>query len=63
MDTRQLIEDTASKIFTDHCDKALLDRCEQGDFAEDLWRQIMANGFHQLGDAASGTTPQTFLRF
>ena len=63
MDTRQLIEDTASKIFTDHCDKALLDRCEQGDFAEDLWRQIMANGFHQLGDAASGTTPTDIFAF
>ena len=49
MNTQQLIEDTATKIFSDHCDKALLDRCEQGDFADDLWQQIIANGFHQLG--------------
>jgi alkylation response protein AidB-like acyl-CoA dehydrogenase len=63
MDTQQLIEDTATKIFTDHCDKALLDRCEQGEFADALWQQIVANGFHQLGDAASGTTPADTFAF
>ena len=56
MDTQQLIQDTATKIFSDHCDKALLDRSESGEFASELWQQITANGFHQLGDAASGTT-------
>ena len=55
MDTQQLIQDTATKIFSDHCDKALLDRSESGEFASELWQQITANGFHQLGDAASGT--------
>lgn len=63
MNTQQLIEDTATKIFSDHCDKALLDRCEQGNFADDLWQQIIANGFHQLGDAASGTTLADIFAF
>ena len=56
MDTQQLIQDTATKIFSDHCDKALLDRTETGEFASELWQQITANGFHQLGDTSSGTT-------
>ena len=42
--------------FSDHCDKALLDRSESGEFASELWQQITANGFHQLGDAASGNS-------
>ena len=46
MDTQQLIQDTATKIFSDHCDKALLDRTETGEFASELWQQITANGFH-----------------
>ena len=63
MDTRQLIEDTATKIFSDHCDKALLDRSEQGEFADELWQQITANGFHQIGDAAGGTTAADTFAF
>ena len=63
MDTRQLIEDTATKIFSDHCDKALLDRSERGEFADGLWQQITANGFHQIGDAASGTTAADTFAF
>ena len=55
MDTQQLIIDTAEKIFTDHCDKALWDATEQGAFPTDLWQQIVDNGFHQLGAANSGT--------
>ena len=63
MDTRQLIEDTATKIFSDHCDKALLDRSERGEFADALWQQITANGFHQIGEAASGTTAADTFAF
>jgi hypothetical protein len=44
MDTQQLIQDTATKIFSDHCDKSLLDRAETGEFASELWQQITANG-------------------
>ena len=42
---QQLILDTAAKIFGDHCDKALLDRAEKGEFAKDLWRLVADNGF------------------
>ncbi len=55
MDTRQLILDTANKIFTDHCDKKLLDAAETGEFASELWGQVTENGFDQLGSAGSGT--------
>ena len=40
LETRQLIVDTATKIFTDHCDKALLDSAEAGEFAG----EVHANG-------------------
>ena len=63
MDTSQLIIDTAEKIFTDHCDKALLDATEQGAFPEALWQQIVANGFHQLGSPNSGTETRDLFAF
>ncbi len=62
-DTRQLILDTAEKIFSDHCDKNLLDQAEQGQFAQTLWQQIAANGFNQLGTDASGTTAEDMFAF
>jgi hypothetical protein len=55
MQTRQLIVDTAAKIFGDRCDKALLDAAERGEFADALWQVIVENGFDQLGTDASGT--------
>ncbi|MEM9623828.1 MAG: acyl-CoA dehydrogenase family protein [Pseudomonadota bacterium] len=63
MDTRQLILDTAGKIFLDHCDKTLLDKAEQGQFATDLWQLIVENGFDQLGTAASGTDAGDLFAF
>ena len=63
MDTRQLIIDTASKMFADTCDKPLLDAAEQGVFAQQIWATIVANGFHQLGSEASGTTPADMYAF
>ena len=63
MDTQQLIVDTAEKIFAQHCDKQLLDASEQGVFAEALWQQIVANGFHQLGSKQSGTTAADMFAF
>ncbi len=63
MDTRQLILDTAGKIFADTCDKPLLDSAEQGAFAQGLWHTIVANGFHQLGTPASGTTAADLFAF
>ena len=54
-ETTTLILDTASKIFADHCDKALLDNAERGEFSATLWALIRENGFHLLGTAESGT--------
>ena len=62
-ETRQLILDTAGRIFADHCDKQLLDRSEQGEFAAALWSQIAENGFNQLGAAGSGTSVADMFAF
>jgi len=63
MDTSELIIDTAEKIFSDHCDKALLDATEQGAFPDALWQQIVENGFHQLGSPNSGTETRDLFAF
>ena len=63
MDTSQLIIDTAEKIFSDHCDKGLLDATEQGTFPQALWQQIVDNGFHQLGSPNSGTETRDLFAF
>ena len=55
MDTRQLIEDTAAKMFADHCDKAVQDAAERGEFAQALHRLVAESGFDQLGSTDSGT--------
>ena len=54
MDTRQMLLDTAEKIFADHCDKALLDSAEQGEFPSDLLNVIREGGFQQLAMPSSG---------
>ena len=60
MSTRQLLIDTATRIFADHCDKSLLDAAERGESAEKLLAILRENGLHeaamperglQLGDA------------
>lgn len=61
--TQQLILDTAMRIFTDHCDKQLLDATERGELAEALWQQIAENGFNQLGTTDSGTTVVDMFAF
>lgn len=63
METRQLILDTATRMFADHCDKGLLDRAERGEFAESLWALIKENGFHQLGAEGSGTEAADLFAF
>ena len=55
MDTTQLILDTATRIFSDHVDKPMLDAAEVGSFPEALWKVVVENGFHQLGSEGSGT--------
>ncbi len=54
MDTRQMLIDTAEKMFADHCDKALLDAAEQGQFPEALLGVIREGAFQQLAMASSG---------
>jgi len=54
MDTRQMLLDTAEKMFADHCDKTLLDLAEQGDFPAMLMSVIREGGFQQLAMPSSG---------
>lgn len=63
LETRQLILDTAAKIFDDHVDKAMLDAAESGVFPSDLWSVVTENGFHQLGSEGSGTDFQDLFSF
>jgi acyl-CoA dehydrogenase len=53
-DTRQLLIDTAERMFADRCDKPLLDAAERGEFPEALWSTIRENGFHELAMRGSG---------
>lgn len=48
MDTRQLLLDSAERIFADHCGMPLWDAAENGAFATDLWRTLEENGFHEI---------------
>lgn len=54
MDTRQMLLDTAQKMFADHCDKPLLDQAELGAFPDALLGVIREGGFQQLAMASSG---------
>ncbi|NKC01599.1 MAG: hypothetical protein GKR90_24290 [Pseudomonadales bacterium] len=63
MDTRQLIVDTATKMFADHVDKKMLDAAELGEFPDELWQLVVANGFHQLGSEGSGTDEADLFAF
>ncbi|MFM7121243.1 MAG: acyl-CoA dehydrogenase family protein [Gammaproteobacteria bacterium] len=53
-ETRQLLIDTAERIFADHCNKAALDAAERGEFPAALWQTLRDNGFHELALAGSG---------
>jgi acyl-CoA dehydrogenase len=53
-ETRQLLIDTAERIFADHCNKGLLDAAERGEFPAALWQTLCDNGFHELALASSG---------
>ena len=63
MDTRQMIVDTAAKMFADKCDKSLLDAAEAGTFAADLWSLIEENGFTRLGTLETGTDDADMFAF
>ena len=62
-ETRQLILDTADKIFSDNCDKALQDAAERGEYPAPLWQLLVENGFNQLGSAGSGTEAADMYAF
>jgi len=61
--TQQLILDTAGRIFSDHCNKQMLDQAETGALAKALWAQIADNGFNQLGSVGSGTDASDMYAF
>ena len=61
MDTSQLIIDTAEKIFSDHCDKGLLDATNKGHFPA-LWQQIVTTGFTNWAPN-SGTETRDLFAF
>ena len=61
--TIELILDAASRIFSDHCDKSLLDSCERAAPPENLWLLLKKNGFNQLGSDESGTSLSDMYEF
>ena len=61
--TIDLILDTASKIFSDHCGKSLLDQAEESIFPRDLWELLKKNGFNQLGSKETGTSISDLYAF
>lgn len=54
MSTRQLLIETAEKIFADHTDKNALDAAEAGQFPEELWQILETNGLHEMALHNSG---------
>jgi acyl-CoA dehydrogenase len=54
MSETNLLIDTAERIFADHCDKAVLDAAERGDFPETLWNVLVENGLHEMALKDSG---------
>jgi acyl-CoA dehydrogenase len=49
-----MITDAAERMLADHCDKAVLDAAERGEFPEGLWTLLREAGFHQLAMPDSG---------
>ncbi len=52
--SRQLLVDTAERIFRDHCPREVLDSAEAGEFPAALWALLCDNGFHLLARSDSG---------
>jgi acyl-CoA dehydrogenase len=52
--TRQMVLDSADRLFRDHCDKQLLDSAETGRFAAELWTLFEASGLPELATPAGG---------
>ena len=54
MSTQQILLDSAERIFSDHCDKALLDLAETGEFPTALWQVLKDHGFAELATPDAG---------
>jgi len=54
MSTQQILIDSAERIFSDHCNKPLLDLAETGEYPAALWQILCENGFADLARADSG---------
>jgi acyl-CoA dehydrogenase len=54
MSTREILVDTASRIFADHCTKLSLDAAEEGEFPDTLLAVIREAGFHEMAMTHSG---------
>ena len=52
------ILDTCERVLSKHCDKALLDAAEAGQFPAKLWSELAEAGFLSLGSPDSGTEPE-----
>lgn len=48
-ETLDLILQTADKLFSQHCNKTLINQAEEGLFADDLWREIEETGLLLAG--------------
>ena len=59
----QIILESATRIFTDCCDKDTLEKAETGEFPEALWAVILENGFCDLGTEESGTSREDAFAF
>ena len=46
--SQRLLLESAHRLFGDHCDKALLDAAERGEFAANLADTLAEVGFHRL---------------
>lgn len=52
--SQRLLLESAHRLFGDHCDKALLDAAERGEFAANLAATVAEVGFHRLAECESG---------
>ncbi|MEP0200717.1 MAG: acyl-CoA dehydrogenase family protein [Halioglobus sp.] len=52
--SQRLLLESAHRLFGDHCDKALLDSAERGEFAAELASKLAEYGFHRLAERESG---------
>jgi len=55
LSTRDLIIDSATRIFSDGCDHAVVEAAQDGVWPEALWSTLAENGLLDIGLAESGT--------